>query len=444
MANNELTVDEPRLGWFVDGNPNTEEVAVMLRDTGAAIELSVPLRALHRPNDPYGRWFSQGVHFGDDPDRTKYSYAPPSSVMFQDAGGRVVLVGCRSVGSWTNFSRGVGRLHADLAVLGGSTLRYDKIHGLRSEVPALADWTGLGGMDVDDGPRAREEGQVFTVELPGSPELRLTRKLNLSIRPVWRSQQSRRCFTVWQSVQLQTRLTRPRPWRDHLNTHRDVLDLASLAAWSPFGFGRIAVHRSDDPERSLDGAPRGDRWAPVRTHGIPLHADERSSPTFLFTFMEVGTRGVAKWLKMCTDLQGAIDPLRGVLRSEHPWSFGNALQSGIALEALGFQIDSMGGGARRNSRGQVAYKAALEAVVDGMRVHPIDDPSGWVERSREVHTALKHPDKPDPDLLEVMNSLRENLLVLRFWVAQQIGVPGSLLVKRLPRDTLAQPITIDG
>jgi hypothetical protein len=77
MAKNELIVGQPRLGWFIDGNRDTEQIAVMLQDTGSAIELTVPLRGMFSAKDPYGRWWSSGVAFDDDPDRTKHSYEPP-------------------------------------------------------------------------------------------------------------------------------------------------------------------------------------------------------------------------------------------------------------------------------------------------------------------------------------------------------------------------------
>lgn len=76
MTKNELIVGEPRLGWFIDGNEDTDSISVMLRDTGTTIELSVPLQGMFGPNDPYDRWWSQGAVFDDDPDRSKHTYNP--------------------------------------------------------------------------------------------------------------------------------------------------------------------------------------------------------------------------------------------------------------------------------------------------------------------------------------------------------------------------------
>ena len=53
MADNELIVGEPRLGWLIDDNPETPEAAVMLRDTGSIIELQIPLQGMFREDGPY-------------------------------------------------------------------------------------------------------------------------------------------------------------------------------------------------------------------------------------------------------------------------------------------------------------------------------------------------------------------------------------------------------
>ena len=73
MADNELIVGEPRLGWLIDGNPETPEAAVMLRDTGSVIELRIPLQGMLREDGPYARWWSSLTIHADDPKQTKYS-----------------------------------------------------------------------------------------------------------------------------------------------------------------------------------------------------------------------------------------------------------------------------------------------------------------------------------------------------------------------------------
>ena len=148
MADNELIVGEPRLGWLIDDNPETPEAAVMLRDTGSIIELQIPLQGMFREDGPYTRWWSSLTMYADDPERTKYSYTPPRVMLFHDNRGYVALVGCRAGGAHRALNAGYGVVVANYAVLGGRSSKYDKINGMRSDIPAMAAWTGITSMSV--------------------------------------------------------------------------------------------------------------------------------------------------------------------------------------------------------------------------------------------------------------------------------------------------------
>lgn len=105
------------------------------------------------------------------------------------------------------------------------------------------------------------------------------------------------------------------------------------------------------------------------------------------------------------------------------------MQSGIALEALGYLVDiEKNGGANLNNRKQMNFKPGLRVILKDMQVKPFSDVEGWVDRADEAYMGAKHPDRPEPDSLVQMNTLRENLLILRFWIGLQLGVkPRSLL-----------------
>ena len=117
MVDNELIVGKPRLGWLIDGNPETPEAAVMLQDTGSVIELRIPLQGVFGEEGPYGRWWSSCTMYADDPERTKYSYTPPRVMLFYDDRGAVALVGCRAGGAHRSLGDGYGIIVANYAVL---------------------------------------------------------------------------------------------------------------------------------------------------------------------------------------------------------------------------------------------------------------------------------------------------------------------------------------
>ena len=103
----------------------------MLQNTDEQIILTVPIKDSD-DFDPYMRWFGRGIHFGDDPDRTKFSYRPPRVLTFQDHHGSVVLVGCRAAGMSSDLTTGVGggRIVLNFAILGGRSPRYESVNGL--------------------------------------------------------------------------------------------------------------------------------------------------------------------------------------------------------------------------------------------------------------------------------------------------------------------------
>ena len=443
MAKNKLVVGEPRIGWFIDGNPATEKIAVMLRDTGSAIELTIPLQGMFAGTDPYSRWWSQGVMFADDPGRVNHSYKPPRVLLVEDNSGAVALVGCRAAGSTTNFHIGQGRIIANYAVLGGRTLNYEKIHGLRTEIPALAAWTRLSNMEIKITANEKNRVQSVQMTLLDAPEVSLARSMNLKMRSSWRTENPRGSFLAYEGVKLDTTVSDARTWDEHLQVHSAVLDLVSIAAWQPFGYSGIEVKRSDDPETNVARSGMGERWSPVATHRLPKHEPWPKELQFLFSYSEIGPRGIARWLHVRKDYGPVVGPLLSILRSDNHWSHSSTVQSGIALEALGYLVDvKKNNGAHLNNRKQINFKPALQVILDDTKVKPFDDTAGWIVRANEVYMGTKHPDRPEPDSLVAMNTLRENLLILRYWIAQQLGATSESLNAQIGTDSLSHEFVL--
>jgi hypothetical protein len=239
-------------------------------------------------------------------------------------------------------------------------------------------------------------------------------------------------------VQLATTTAKPASWDDHLRLHIAIRDLLVLSAWQPCGFSRLEVNREDDPERVMSGERIGPRWAPAVTHRLPRHIDRKRRPKFLFTFGDIGVAGVRRWLRIRTHFARALQPLIGIADQQDPFLEPRMVQSGIALEALGYQLEIDHGGIRINARGQVAYGDALQAILDDMPYVPLNDAKDWKSRSRDCYMSVKHPDNPTPDSLVLVNTLRENLLILRFWLAARLGCSQKLLRQRLDSDPLGQ------
>lgn len=418
MTENELTVGRPRVGWFLDGDRSTPPVGVMLDDTGEQVVVSVPTGVA---DDPYGRWFS-GAMFVDDPDRTKFSYAPPNVTMFKDADGPVVLVGCRAAGH-REREVGVGRIVANFAVLGGTNLGYDTINGLRSEIPALARWTGWRSLRTksETDPDGRVQRMQVTLDSP--PEIELSDELGLRMRPSWRTSYPDNIgtFAAHEVAQVSTSSATPVPWHDHIRMHQAIRELLALAAWRPLGFLRLEAMRHDDSIRYEADGPIHPRWAPVVTRLVRRHEAWTTTPRFLFTFAELGTAGVAEWLSVRRRFDRTVRAMVGIADGHIEFIGERMLQAGMALEALGYQLDVDSGGKNLNARNELPFPSAVDVVLDHLVHVPLPDARDWKRRVIACYKAVKHPDNPEPDFLMLANTMRETLLVLRAWLAGRLG-----------------------
>ena len=438
MIENKLRVGEPRLCRLVDGNSNTPEAVVMLQDTGDAIETTFLLSGMAGADDmPYDRWWSQGAYYGDDPDRVKYSYAPPSTMLLYDNDGRVALVGCRATRGVNGLVAGIGVVVADFAVLGAKNIKYDRINGMRTESPAFLRWIRRTAIEADKITDETGLVQSMRISLRETGSISLSRKLKMSMRQRWSATSVPGGLDIRESLTFQSVVKQPRSWGEHLQLHVGVLDLVSIAAWRNCAFRSVHVSRADDPLKMGDATY--DRWNEVATHVLPGEDLTDCGGHFLFFYDDMPKGAVDKWLRLRDDYDRALGYVLRILRSGHTWSIQSAIMSAIALEQLGYLIEiKKNGGEKLNSRDQLSFNNALAVVLDDMTVTPFEaeDVDDWKKRCKRTYMGAKHGDQDEPDHLTALNTLRENLLVLRYWVAQQLGVPGDVLNQNLTWDPL--------
>lgn len=436
MENNRLRVGEPRLCRLIDGDPETSGAVVMLRDTGNAIEATFPIAGMVDSGGSYDRWWSRGVTYGDDPD---YSYSPPSVMLLYDDNGSVVLIGCRATEWKRTLNAGRGVIVADFAVIGGESLDYGKINGMRTASPAYSQWTGGSSISVNRDVNQSDRLQSLTLSLKRVEDFQVSQRFSLSARWDWRVMPVLGGYDVRESLVFQTVVEDPREWSAHLNLHLAVLDLISIAAWKNCAFSEIYVNRRDDPEKALAGNILGVRWAEVMSRVLPGDDVSDCGKNFLFAYNDASSGVIDIWFQLKMDYGRALDYLLRILRSGHTWSPQSAVISSIALEQLGYLIeDHDNSRSHLDNRGQLHFKDALGVILDDMEAIPIgcDDVEGWKERCRNVYMGAKHADREEADHLTMLNTLRENLLVLRYWIAQRLGVSGDVLERNLARDPL--------
>lgn len=446
VSKNELLVGHPRLCRLIDGDPETPETEVMVEDTGSAIIVTFSIAGLaERGDGPYDRWWSQGVMFGDDPDRKKYSYNPPSVLLVYDVDGTIALVGCRARGaSSRSISAGKGVLIADFAILGARTLKYESVNAVRTESYAYRKWVEGSAIEIRREGDNVEQLRSMTLNLKHPDSIRVSRTLNMSACGTWSITPVLGGYDVRESLFFETSVSRPRNLLEHIRMHIGVLDLVSVAAWRNCTVESMYVMRKDDPLRVLDGTSIGEQWLELVTHQLPGDDVTDCEGRFLFSYSDMAPGSIERWLRLKRNYGRALDYLLNILRSGHTWSPQSAIMSGIALEQLGYLLAvNRGDGVALNSRRQISFKSALDLVIGDMQTLPFDrsDVEDWKERCRNVYMSAKHADRDEVDHLTMLNTLRENLLVLRYWIAQRLGVNGEVLTSRLRLDPLRSGFT---
>lgn len=91
------------------------------------------------------------------------------------------------------------------------------------------------------------------------------------------------------------------------------------------------------------------------------------------------------------------------------------------------------------SRKQLNYKPALRLILKDMPFVPLDDPDQWIEDASEVYSGVKHADNELPEPIFLANTLKTNLLVLRYWIAGRLGCSMTVLESRLAIEPHSQP-----
>jgi len=439
----DLEVGKPRFGWLIDGDPSTPLIGVALEDTGSAIELRIPWS--NRANTGHiHRWFSSGIEYGDDPDRTRFSYAPPEHLWFHDVHGMVALVGAHAGSSSFLLTHGLGegRIPVDYAVLDSGAGHYGAIHGLRSEFDGLTDWAGLRSLRQEA--KFDDEGLLsdLTFTLRSPDPIPLMRRLNLQLRPhFWTNRSADGDLEVHETVIVESRVRRATPWADHLIAHGSVRDLLALCWWR---LGRVRhqwVCVDSSPHRALDGSARGDRWSEVRTYRVLQGEAHRADRRPLFRFDDIGTQGFRRWSRLRHEYARGINPILATLNAANSGLEANLALSCIGLDGIGYQraLDSGISRARANQESQRTRFLRIASEVP--YTHPVDVDE-WAQRAADANNGIKHANRDMPDVLTMAETLRENCVMFRLWVAAKLHVSDATIQAAISADAEFQPLTM--
>lgn len=429
MADNR---ESTRIGFLVDGDPLTDLMTAIYEFDELNVRVKVPYLA---DDDARGRWWTQGVMFVDDPDRTKHSYSPPSELDYFDNVGSVGLIDCRSGGGKHRLggvspAAGVGNIHAAYAVEGAyEAANFVKPNGLRSEMDGLAHWLGFSALRTvftfkDDGSSPRASTSTELVD-----DMLLARAMNLkAIGYATGSGLDTPEVTYRSMVFLETFVKSGRTWDEHLALHTALRSLLRVSAWKPISF---QSHKATSLKETVTIKNEEKRlWREVRTATTGIApVSWTSADRFLFLFSDIGRAGFGKWLKLVDDYSRGIQPLVRLLDLEGATIDAHISQLGIAVEAVGYQslIDS---GLTPGAANRMNVKERIDHLLTEVAGSITFDTTTFAQDFADSYNSVKHANRPVVAPATIVDQYRNGVRMLRAWVALKVGMKASVVASR--------------
>lgn len=425
-----LATDRHRIGFLVDGDPDTDLMTALFEYDNLGVRIRVPYHV--GSDDPRGRWWSQGILFADDPARTKYSYTPPSELDYYDSKGTVGLIGCQSGPSTRRFGgmgpdAGVGMIRASFAVEGaGLAKHYLKPNGLRSEIDGLAYWLGYSALRSTVTVRRGGSSGEMTTTAAAVDDMALGRALNLrAVARATSSGQQTPEVTYRSQVFLQTFAKAPSEWSDHLALHFGLRNLLRIAAWKPLNF---QSHLAASTNETFDlGGVEQQPWYQVRTAATSMsEATWTVSDRFLFNYSDIDRVGVGRWLRLTRQYSRGIDPLVRLLDLEGATVDAHMMQLGIAMEAIGYQalIDSGQAPASANS---TSVKSRVDFIVAEVGDAITFSTTSFAQDFADSYNSVKHANRAPVAPATKLQQYRQGVQLLRAWIGLRLGLKKAVL-----------------
>lgn len=358
----------------------------------------------------------------------------------------------RDDGGWLTLSEG-DNLGATASSLGHSKQRvrylraiatgahgadFARLNGMSSEVDGLAKWAGLSPVHTELN-RGDEHGRGRSVSviaqdvdpIPLGGELGLTLAAAYSHNPTPRDGK----FTISTWLQVHTRSAEPVKWTEHMRAHRMIQDLMCLVYGRPCLARLRSVMRDDDQDRKPSGDQR--LWRAAYEPGFGRNGSGvkgiRDSDEPLFHMSEADAARVSSWLD---DSEYWSRPTWIAVTTLFHHSLpieSQLLQVAVALEALGYAI------AKRNrpeANPSPNFVPLLKEVVGVLGHAPAavfghDTTDEWCKAFNNVYKGVKHADHDLPDSVAAWHKVREGLLLIRCWLAAELGVPSTIVEQRL-------------
>jgi len=432
---NELKLGARRVGAFVDFDPDTPEVQVILERDERGIRITIPWSDIR---SPYAGWFMGESIFLTSPEGEEVSKEPkpvPKRVLFADSYGSALLIRCWAKGFHANvFGPGSGTLWSRAAIMGADRdIEYDRPHGLKTEISGLREWLGISSWEERHQLRPREASLVSQdVE---SIDVGEHNGFKMTLVPSWQVTpgEGRDNRVLLDLMRCTTRSEEPRDWTEHRGHHQALRDLLVVSRWWNESCVELFALRDDDPLRTMDGETHGDLWREVVVRDEESQAPPADGRQHLIRYSELGVTGLRAWFTLRDDFARALGPVISSRALKAAGGHTLLAHTGPGLEALGYLLllrDGKSESAAKNANLKSRFTRILDDLGDCL---PFDGPT-WAEETANTYNGIKHANRTEPDELDVINAWARCVLVVRAWIAVELGIPHAALKQRLADD----------
>lgn len=454
MSDNTLEVGQVRVGWLYPGEVKEGAgiPATLVRE-GHRVQALIPVEGRCSSNLA-ARWGTEGIVFGDDPERTEYQYDVPENMYFIDNHGMVLLIGCRASGfkeqpilAYQSLGGILQKISVGAAVFSSRAYNTNSFNGYRTEIENLSQWFQMNTIKtqsacekVDGAYRVK----TFETKASSAGEILIDESRGLKFKSDFTVvSNSSSTKIVYESHDvLESYRDETIPFIKGMKEQDAIRDLLMISSWSVHRFISIAVSRDSDWGALGAIAWRNvisERWETTKNIDI-------DNKDFIFTYNDIESDGVRKWLEISEKYPRALNPILSTIR----WDSGTVenelfnLCSGV--EALGRYIardypeksfedggraylqDALQNIINQVPKGILPYVKKGEGDREGKIVYFLPE---WADKINNSYNSVKHYGDEEINYDNIFESIDLLRIIIVSWVGTQLGANPKTLRNRL-------------
>jgi hypothetical protein len=436
----------PVLCWLGFQGIKNQNHVCLLQERNGHIELLVPFRG---ELDEVSCWFvtsDNGFTLLNEKSRD-VAYPVPLWVKGVEDGVTYCLVGCRYAGQHANMGmvQGFGRIAASYVVKGRPGVDYSTVDEVKTSMPELASWTGLGSMEEKFVPKENGQPgvQKYSVGFEAQPEVTvLGGDLSAALVPeasgaVSEKEGIHAIVAQWVSLKT-TSSNGPRDYRDHMTLHTALRRLLCIFAWRDISFKTVKVKRKDGLSHDIAGQNIPASFEEVVTCEYHAWKPRDGRDQFFVYYSEVGAQGVERWLRLREEFSPGLDEFSHLAENHTGLTLeSQMLTYGVAMSEIGYRIEELSG-VKSSWRIASNVKTIANDMIATFGYCPFGDVDALAEDISCACNSIKHPDyrRKHPEradilqpqgLFEITEACK---ILLRTWLAEKLGCSVEVLRSR--------------